>query len=174
VAITCGKLPQGAHCLANPAYLTPLKGGAVSSQLSVSTTPQSTSTAPAFLLPRARPHIPPPPPMMLAVWGACNLLAIAVLWARWKRRSGGTGKRRRFIYAQVALAMLALAAAFWISCDTNIYTNVIQPSTTNGTPTGNYAITIFGTYTGSTAGIGVTSGTQTTVTHETSVNLVVQ
>ena len=70
--------------------------------------------------------------------------------------------------------MLALAAAFWISCDTDIYTNVIQPSTVNGTPTGNYTITILGTFTGETAGIGVTGGTQTTVTHTTAVNLVVQ
>jgi len=174
VALSCGKLPQGALCLANPATLTPLNGGAVSSQLSVSTTPQSTSTAPASLLPRVRPRVPPPPPMMLAVWGACNLLIIAVLWARWKRRSRGTPKRRRLIYAQVALAMLALAAAFWISCDTDIYTNVIQPSTVNGTPTGNYTITVYGTYTGSTAGIGVTTGTQTTVKRQTTVNLVVQ
>jgi len=72
------------------------------------------------------------------------------------------------------LAMLALAAAFWISCDTDIYTNVIQPSTVNGTPTGNYTITVYGTYTGSTAGIGVTTGTQTTVKRQTTVNLVVQ
>ena len=174
VSISCGKLPQGALCLANPAALTPLNGAAVSSQLTVSTTPQSTSTTPSSLLPRARPRVPPPPPMMLAVWGACNLLIVVILLVRAKRRPRGMGKRRRLIYAQVALAMLALAAAFWISCDTDIYTNVIQPSTVNGTPTGNYTITILGTFTGETAGIGVTGGTQTTVTHTTAVNLVVQ
>ena len=70
--------------------------------------------------------------------------------------------------------MLALAAVFWVSCNEDIYTNVIQPSTINGTPTGNYTITILGTYTGSTAGIGITTGTQTTVIRQTSVNLVVQ
>jgi hypothetical protein len=174
VSISCGKLPQGALCLANPSALTPLNGAAVSSQLTISTTPQSTSTSPASLLPRARPRIPPPPRMMLAVWGACNLLIVVVLLVRAKRRSRGTGKRRRFVYAQVALAMLALAAAFWISCDTDIYTNVIQPSTVNGTPTGNYTIPVIGTFTGTTAGIGVVTGTQTTVTRTTSVNLVVQ
>ncbi len=73
---------------------------------------------------------------------------------------------------QVALATLLLATAFWMSCDTSIYTNVIQPSTVNGTPVGNYTITIYGTYTGSTGGVGIT-GTTTTVTHETAVNLVV-
>jgi hypothetical protein len=112
--------------------------------------------------------------MMLALWGACNLVMLVVFLVRGKLRSRGTGKRRRLIFAQVALAMLALAATFWISCQTDIYTNVIQPSTVNGTPTGNYTITILGTYTGSTAGVGVVTGTQTTVTRITSVNLVVQ
>jgi hypothetical protein len=99
---------------------------------------------------------------------------LIVLLVRGKARFRGKGKRRRLIYAQVALASLALAAAFWISCETQIYTNVIQPSPVNGTPTGNYKITILGTYTGSTAGIGVVSGTTTTVVHATTVNLTVQ
>jgi hypothetical protein len=99
---------------------------------------------------------------------------LVVLLARRKMGYGGTGRRRRLIYAQVALVTLALATAFWMSCDTAIYTNVIQPSTVNGTPTGNYKITLYGTYIGSTAGVGVTSGTSTTVTHETTVNLTVQ
>jgi hypothetical protein len=83
----------------------------------------------------------------------------------------GTGRRKRLIYAQVALAALVLATAFWVSCDTSIYTNVIQPSTVNGTPTGNYVITIDGTFTGTTA---ITNGTTTTVTRITTVNLTVE
>jgi len=111
---------------------------------------------------------------MLALWGICNVLALIVLWVRGKRRPRGTGRRRRLIYAQMALATLALATAFWVSCETSIYTNVIRPSTINGTPTGNYTITILGTFTGTTAGVSVISGTTTTVTHATSVNLTVQ
>jgi hypothetical protein len=173
VALSClsSSLPKGALCIPNPSALTPL-GGAVSSQLSVSTTPQSTSTS--GLVPRARPPIPPPPPSMLALWGTSSLLMLVVLLVRGKMKFRGTGRRRRLIYAQVALATLALATAFWMSCDTSIYTNVIQPPTVNGTPTGTYPITIQGTYTGSTAGVGVSSGTTTTVTHTTTVNLTVQ
>ena len=167
-------LPQGTYCVANPASLSPMNGGAVSSQLTLSTTAQSTSTT-GHLLPRAAPpRTPPPTPMMFALWGACNLVLISVFLIRGKLRRRRPGSRRRLIFAQLALAMLALAAVFWVSCETSIYTNVIQPSTINGTPTGNYTITILGTYTGSTAGIGVTTGTQTTVIRETSVNLVVQ
>jgi hypothetical protein len=173
VALSCfsSSLPKGALCIANPAAVTPV-GGAVSSQLTVSTTAQSTSTS--GLVPRARPPIPPPPPMMLALWGTSGLLMLVVLLARGRMKLRGTGKRRRLIYAQVALATLALATAFWMGCETSIYTNVIQPSTVNGTPTGNYVITIQGTFTGSTAGVGVVSGTATTVTHRTTVNLTVQ
>jgi hypothetical protein len=109
--------------------------------------------------------------MMLALWGTCNLLMLVVLLVRGKMRSRGTRKRRRLTYAQLALAALALATAFWISCDADIYTSVIQPSPVNGTPTGNYTVTIQGTYTGSTA---VTNGTTTTVAHITRVNLTVQ
>ena len=173
VSISCGSLPKGALCLANPATLTPSNGGAVSSVLTVSTTAQSTSTT-AGLIPRTRPRIPPPPPRVLALWGTCGLLMLVVFLVRGQLRYRGTGKRRRLIYAQVALATLALATAFWISCDTGIYTNVIQPLPINGTPTGNYVITILGTFTGTTAGQNVTTGTQTTVTRITSVNLVVQ
>jgi hypothetical protein len=108
------------------------------------------------------------------LWGTSNLLLLVVLLVRGKTRLRGTGRRRRLIYAQVALATLALATAFFTSCETSIYTNVIQPSTVNGTPTGNYVITVVGTFTGSTAGVGVTSGTTTTVTHTTTVNLTVQ
>jgi len=97
-----------------------------------------------------------------------------VLWIRGKKSSRATGKRRRIIYAQVALVTLALAAAFWMSCDTGIYTNVIQPSPVNGTPTGTYPIQVVGTFIGSTAGAEITTGTQTTVIRTTSVNLVVQ
>jgi hypothetical protein len=172
VTLSCGTLPKGALCLANPASLTPV-GGAVGSQLSVSTTAQSTTTT-SQLLPSARPRIPPPPSKMLVLWGICNVLTLVVLWVRGKRRFRGTGRRRRLIYAQMALATLALATVFWVSCETSIYTNVIQPSTINGTPTGNYTITILGTFTGTTAGVGVISGTTTTVTHVTSVNLTVQ
>jgi hypothetical protein len=111
---------------------------------------------------------------MFALWGACNLVLIAVFLIRGKLRRRGAASRRRLIFAQLALAMLALAAVFWVSCETSIYTNVIQPSTKNGTPTGNYVITIQGTYVGSTAGNGISSGTQVTVTHQTVVNLVVQ
>jgi hypothetical protein len=174
VTISCLKpLPQGTLCLANPASLTPLNGGAVSSQLTVSTTAQSTTTT-GHVLPRAGPRMPPPTPMMFALWGACNLVLIAVFLIRGKMRRRQPGGRRRLIFAQFALAMLALAAVFWVSCETSIYTNVIQPSTINGTPTGNYTITVLGTYTGSTAGIGVVTGTQTTVIRETTINLVVQ
>ncbi|MGA2077440.1 MAG: SBBP repeat-containing protein [Terriglobia bacterium] len=176
VTLSCLKstVPQGALCLANPASLTPQIGAAVSSQLSISTTAQSTTTT-GHLLPRATPpRTPPPTPMMFALWGACNLVLIVVFLIRGKLRRRAPGSRRRIIFAQLALAMLALAAVFWVSCDTQIYTNVIQPSTINGTPTGNYKVTILGTYTGSTAGIGITTGTQTTVIRETTVNLVVQ
>jgi hypothetical protein len=173
VALSClsSSLPKGALCIPSPADLMPV-GGAVSSQLSVTTTAQSTTTS--GLVPRARPPIPPPPWMMLALWGASGLLMFVVLLARGRMKLRGTGKRRRLVYAQVALATLALATAFWMGCETSIYTNVIQPSTVNGTPTGNYVITILGTYTGSTAGVGVTSGTATTVIHQTTVNLTVQ
>jgi hypothetical protein len=112
--------------------------------------------------------------MMLALWGTSNLLLLVVLLVRGKTRSRGTGRRRRFVYAQVALATLALATAFCTSCETSIYTNVIQPTTVNGTPTGNYVITVVGTFTGSTAPPGMTGGTTTTVTHQTTVNLTVQ
>jgi hypothetical protein len=176
VTLSCVKstLPQGALCLANPASLTPINGAAVSSQLSISTTAQSTTTN-GHLLPRAAPpRTPPPTPMMFALWGACNLVLIAVFLIRGKLRRRAPGSRRRLIFAELALAMLALAAVFWVSCDEQIYTNVIQPSTINGTPTGNYTITILGTYTGSTAGVGITTGTQTTVVRQTAVNLVVQ
>jgi hypothetical protein len=173
VALSClsSSLPQGASCLPSPAALRPI-GGAVSSQLSVSTTAQSTSTS--GLLPRARPPTLRPPPMMLLLWGTSSLLMLVVLLVRGRMKLRGTGKRRRLIYAQVALATLALATAFWMSCETSIYTNVIQPPTINGTPTGNYRITIVGSYTGTTAGRGVTSGTTTTVTHTTTVNLTVE
>jgi hypothetical protein len=176
VTLSCVKqtLPQGALCLANPASLTPTNGAAVSSQLTVSTTAQSTTTT-GHVLPRALPpSLPPPAPMMFALWGACNLILIAVFLIRGKLRRRGPGSRRRLVFAQLALAMLALAAVFWVSCETGIYTNVIQPSSVNGTPTGNYTIAIVGTYIGSTAGNGITTGTQTTVTRLTSVNLVVQ
>jgi hypothetical protein len=178
VAISClntpqNPLPKGATCLANPAALTPKNGAAVSSLLTVSTIAQSTSTT-GHVLPRAAPRMPPPTPMMFALWGACGLVLIAVFLIRGKLRRRQAGGRRRLIFAQLALAMLALAAVFWVSCQTDIYTNVIQPSTINGTPTGNYTIVVLGTYTGSTAGIGITTGTQTTVIRETSVNLVVQ
>jgi len=172
---TVSPLPQGTLCLANPASLTP-NGGAVSSVLTVSTTAQSTSSSPAHLLPfpRARPRIPPPPPMLFAIWGACNLLLLVALLVRGKLRSRGTGKRRRLIFAQVALAALSLAAMFLVSCQDYLYTNVVQPQTVNGTPTGNYTITVLGSYTGTTAGVGVVTGTTTTVTRQTSVHLVVQ
>ena len=177
VIISCltSSLPQGTRCLANPASLSP-NGGAVSSVLTINTTPQSTSTTPAHLLPlpRARPRIPPPPPMMLALWGACNLLLLVALLVRGKLRFRGTGKRRRLIGAQLALAALSLAAMLLVSCQDYLYTNVLQQQSTNGTPTGNYTIPILGTFTGTTAGQGVTAGTTTTVARETSVHLVVQ
>ena len=170
VVLSCpsSTLPQGASCLFNPAGVTPI-GGAVSSLLTVSTTAQSTSTS--GLLPRARPRIPPGPMMMLVLWGACNLMALGALLLRRKMGGRGTGRRKGLIYAQVALATLVLATAFWMSCDTQIYTNVIQPSTINGTPTGNYHITIQGAFTGTTA---ITNGTTTTVDRITTVNLTVQ
>jgi hypothetical protein len=109
--------------------------------------------------------------LMLVLWGTFNLMAFSALLLRRKMGHPGTARRKGLIYAQVALATLVLATAFWMSCDTSIYTNVIQPSTVNGTPTGNYVITIQGTYTGTTA---VTNGTTTTVTRITAVNLTVQ
>jgi hypothetical protein len=98
------------------------------------------------------------------------MMLIALLVRRKMGRSG-TGRRKGRVYAQVALATLVLATAFWMSCDTQIYTNVIQPSSVNGTPTGNYVITIQGAFTGTTA---ITNGTTTTVIHVTTVNLTVQ
>lgn len=108
---------------------------------------------------------------MLVLWGTCNMLALGALLVRRKMGRRGTGRRKGLIFAQVALATLVLASAFWMSCDTAIYTNVIQPSTVNGTPTGNYVIIIQGAFTGTTA---ITNGTTTTVTRVTSVNLTVQ
>jgi hypothetical protein len=112
--------------------------------------------------------------LMLVLWGSCSLMMLVALLARRKMGYRGMGRRTRFVFAQVALATLVLATAFWMSCETGIYTNVIQPSTVNGTPTGNYKITVYGTYTGSTAGVGITSGTQTTVIRQTTVNLTVE
>jgi len=112
--------------------------------------------------------------MMLALWGACNLLLLVALLVRGKLRFRGTGKRRRLIGAQLALAALSLAAMFLVSCQDYLYTNVLQQQSTNGTPTGNYTIPILGTFTGTTAGQGVTAGTTTTVARETAVHLVVQ
>jgi hypothetical protein len=170
VALSCPSslLPKGVTCLPTPAAVTP-NGGAVTSQLMISTTAQSTSTS--GLLPRARPRIPPGPMIMLVLWGTCNLMALGALLVRRKMGRRGTGRRKGLIYAQVALATLVLATAFWMSCDTSIYTNVIQPSTVNGTPTGNYVITIQGAFTGTTA---ITNGTATTVTRTTTVNLTVE
>jgi hypothetical protein len=165
-------LPAGVTCIFSPSSVAP-NGSAVNSQLTVSTTAQSTSST-TQLLPRPGPRLPPPPRMMLALWVASSLLALMVLLGRRDMRSRGTGRRRRFVFAQIALATLLLATAFWVSCDTSIYTNVIQPSTVNGTPTGNYKILITGTYNGTTAGIGVVSGTATTVTRQTTVNLTVE
>jgi hypothetical protein len=161
-------LPQGVSCIFNPASVTP-NGGAFPSLLTVTTTQQSTSNS--GLLPRARPRIPPGPMIMLVLWGISNLMMLIALLVRRKMGRRGTGRRKGLIYAQVALATLVLATAFWMSCDTSIYTNVIQPSTVNGTPTGNYHITIQGAFTGTTA---VTNGTTTTVAHITTVNLTVE
>jgi hypothetical protein len=108
---------------------------------------------------------------MLVLWTTCNLLAVIALLVRRKMGCRGTGRRKGLIYAQVALATLVLASAFWMSCDTSIYTNVIQPSTVNGTTTGNYVITIQGAFTGTTA---ISNGTTTTVIRTTTVNLTVQ
>jgi hypothetical protein len=170
VIITCpsSQLPQGALCNANPPSVEPT-GGAVTTQLQVSTTQQSTSTS--ELLPHLRPRIPPGPMTMLVLWGAFNLMALSALLVCGRLGRRGTGRRKKLIYAQVALATLVLATAFWMSCNTSIYTNVIQPSTVNGTPTGNYRITIQGAFTGTTA---ITNGTSTTVTRITTVNLTVQ
>jgi hypothetical protein len=109
--------------------------------------------------------------MMLVLWGATSLTMLIVLLIRGKAGLRGTGRRRRLVFAQLAFATLVLATAFWMSCDTQIYTNVIQPSTINGTPTGNYHITIQGSFTGTTA---ITNGTTTTVNRITTVNLTVQ
>jgi len=170
VAISClsARLPTGAACVPSPPSVLP-NGGAITSQLTVSTTQQSTSNT--ELLPHLRPRIPPGPMTMLVLWGAFNLVALCALLVCGKLGRRGTGRRKKLIFAQVALATLVLATAFWMSCDTQIYTNVIQPSTVNGTPTGNYVIIIEGTYTGSTA---VTNGTTTQVIRTTSVNLTVQ
>jgi hypothetical protein len=170
VVLSCPSslLPQGVTCLASPAQVTP-NGGAATSQITVSTTAQSTTVS--GLVPRARPRTPPGPMIMLVLWGTCNLMALSALLIRRKMGRRGTGRRKGLIYAQVALATLVLATAFWMSCNTSIYTNVIQPSTVNGTPTGNYVITIQGAFNGTTA---ITNGTSTTVTRITTVNLTVQ
>jgi hypothetical protein len=171
VALSCpsSKLPQGVSCIPSPAQVTP-NGGAATSRMTISTTAQSTTTS--RLLPRARPRIPPGPMIMLLVlWGTFNLMVLSALLVRRKMGRCGTGRRKGLIYAQVALATLVLATAFWMSCDTSIYTNVIQPSTVNGTPTGNYVIPIQGAFTGTTA---VLNGTTTTVIRTTTVNLTVQ
>jgi hypothetical protein len=172
VAIGCLKpLPTGATCLANPASLAP-NGGAVSAQLSISTTAQSTVNEGSA--PHALPPIPPPPRMMLGLWVGCTLLMLLSLLVR-ERMRFRKDKRRTLIYAKLALAMLVLAAIFWVSCDTGIYTNVIQPSTTNGTPTGNYQITVAGEFIGSTTvNNGQITGSTTQVTRTTGIDLTVQ
>jgi hypothetical protein len=173
VVLSCPSslLPQGVSCIFNPPEVTP-NGGAVTSQLEVSTTAQSTSTSGLF--PRGLPRLPPGPMMMLVLWGTSNLLMLIALLLRRKMGRRGTGRHKGLIYAQVALATLVLATAFWMSCDTSIYTNVIQPSTVNGTPTGNYHITIAGAFTGTTSDINGIQGATTVVTHATTVNLTVQ
>jgi len=170
VVISCPSslLPQGAACNATPPSVEPT-GGAATSLLTVSTTQQSTSNS--ELLPHLRPRIPPGPMTMLVLWGAFNLMALSALLVCGKLGRRGTGRRKKLIYAQVALASLVLATAFWMSCETSIYTNVIQPSTVNGTPTGNYRITIQGAFNWTTA---ITNGAPTTVTRITTVNLTVQ
>jgi hypothetical protein len=112
--------------------------------------------------------------MMLVLWGICNLMALSALLVRRKMGRRGTGRRKGLIYAQVALVTLVLASAFWMSCENAFYTNVIQPSTINGTPTGNYVITIEGAFNGSTSYAPGIPGKPTTVTHTTTVNLTVQ
>jgi hypothetical protein len=112
--------------------------------------------------------------LLLVLWGTSTLMMLLALLARRKMGWRGAGPRKGLVYAQVALATLVLATAFWLGCETEIYTNVIQPTTVNGTPTGNYKIIITGTFTGSTAGVGITSGTATTVIRQTTVNLTVQ
>jgi hypothetical protein len=173
VVLSCPSslLPQGVSCVFNPAAVTP-NGRAVTSAMTVTTTAQSTSVS--SLVPRARPRIPPAPMIMLVLWGAFNLMVLSAVLVRRKMGRRGTGRRKGLIYAQVALAALVLATAFWMSCDTSIYTNVIQPNTINGTPTGNYHITVAGSFTGTTSNINGIQGAATTVTHATTVNLTVE
>ena len=173
VVLSCLKssLPQGALCTFSPAAITP-SGGAGSSTLTISTTAQSTTTS--KLLPRGHPRTPPGPLTFPLMWATCGLIMLITLLARFTSAGRATGKRRKLVFVHLALATLVLASAFWMSCDTEIYTNVIQPSTVNGTPTGNYKILVLGTYNGSTGGVGVTTGTSTSVVHQTTVNLTVQ
>jgi hypothetical protein len=112
--------------------------------------------------------------LMLVLWGTGNLMALGALLVRRKMGRRGLGRNKSLIYAQVALDTLVLATAFWMSCETPIYTNVIQPSTINGTPTGNYVIAIQGAFTGTTSDINGIQGAATTVAHATTVNLTVQ
>lgn len=102
--------------------------------------------------------------IMLVLWGVSSLAMLIVLLARRKMGRCGTEKRRRLIYAQVAFATLVLAITFWMSCDTSIYSNVLKPASTNGTPTGNYTIVVDGTF----------NGSDSPVTRTVSVNLTVQ
>jgi hypothetical protein len=175
VLIGCVKstLPGESTCLANPASLAP-NGGAVSALLSISTTAQSTTTT--RLAPLAHPSAPPPPPkMLLALWAGSSLLMLAFLVVRDRMRSRDRARPRTLLYAKLALAMLALTAALWVSCDTGIYTNVIQPNGIIGTPTGNYAITVAGQFIGSTTvNNGQITGSTTTVTRSTGIDLTVQ
>jgi hypothetical protein len=172
VALSCpsSALPQGVSCLPTPSSVNP-NGAAVTSSVLISTTAQSTTTS--GLLPSARPRIPPGPRMMLILWGTSNLMILIALLLRRKMGCRGTGRRKGLIYAKVALATLVLATAFWMSCDTSIYTNVIQPNSVNGTPTGNYHITVEGSFTGTTSNINGIPGAPTVVNHATSVNLTV-
>jgi hypothetical protein len=175
VALSCVKstLPQGTGCIFSPAALTPNGAAATSSTLTVSTTAQSTTNN-TQLIPKSRPRIPPGPTIMLILWGASTLMMLAAFLRRRKMERLGRRRRPRYVLALIAFATLVLASAFWVSCEDYYYTNVIQPSTVNGTPTGNYKIAIDGTFTGTTAGVGVISGGATSVTHQTTVNLVVQ
>ena len=113
--------------------------------------------------------------MVLALWLGSSLLMLGFLVIRDRMWSRDRARPRRLLYARLALATLALAAAFWVSCDTNIYTNVIQPNSVTGTPPGNYQITVVGQFTGSTTvNNGQITGTTVTVSRSTGIDLTVQ
>jgi hypothetical protein len=146
VQMGCTSLPPGSSCTFSSSSVTP-KG----SSATVTLTLQTTKTASAPMKPW-KPFSEPPPPLGLLV--AC----IGLVWGlvRLGRRDARAGTMvgpRRIGFRLASLTLVLALAAFLGSCRS-------VSSTSGGTPTGNYSITITGTL-----------GSNTAVVRSTTVNL---